>query len=380
LFGWAQLTVVLTGSIGAMAYAFADYAGTLWEMPDGTTAWLAAAAVVVLTAVNLLGVVAGKWVQNVLTAAKLAGLFGVVIAGLLWGEGQPLSAVQNTSDMAGVGLALVFVLYAYGGWNDAVFVAAEVRDVRRNLPRALILGIAGITVVYLALNAAYLGVLGFEGARQSATPAADVLARAVGPWGGRAITVLVIISTLGAINGMILAGSHVYATLGQDHRAFAALGRWSSRSAAPAAALVVQAAMALLLIVAVGTPQGCRAIDAALVGVGLWAVPWEDYFGGFETLVAGTAPVFWGFFLLTGVSLFVLRAKDGGRERPFRVPCYPLPPIVFCLTCCYMLYSSLAYAKLLALVGLVPLAVGLPLYWFSDRYREVPVLQRTPTR
>jgi amino acid transporter len=382
LFGWAQLSVVLTGSIGAMAYAFADYAGKLWEMPPGSTAWLAAAAVAGLTAVNLLGMVAGKSLQNALTLAKILGLGAVVAAALYWGRADSTAAVAGSSGMAGagIGLALVFVLYAYGGWNDAVFVAAEVRDVRRNLPRALIFGIAGITVVYLALNAAYLAVLGFEGARQSATPAADVLTHAVGTWGGQAITVLVIISTLGAINGMILAGSHVYATVGEDHRVFAWLGKWNVRAGAPTAALVVQASIALLLIVAVGTPQGCRAIDGALVSIGLAALPWDEYFGGFETLVAGTAPVFWAFFLLTGLSVFILRVKDPLKPRPYRVPWFPLPPVVFCCTCGYMLYSSLAYAKLLSVIGLAPLAVGLPLYWVSNRSREISLVQGTVTR
>ena len=130
----------------------------------------------------------------------------------------------------GFGLAMVFVLYAYGGWNDAAFVAAEVRQPNRNLPRALLAGIAGITIIYLIVNAAYLSVLGFDAARMTSTPAADVLQQAVGPWGARAISVLVMISALGAINGMILTGSRVYATMGADHPLFAWLGQWNHRN------------------------------------------------------------------------------------------------------------------------------------------------------
>jgi basic amino acid/polyamine antiporter, APA family len=170
------------------------------------------------------------------------------------------------------------------------------------------------------------------------------------------------ISALGAINGMILAGSHVYATVGEDHRIFAWLAKCKAKLAAPLAALVAQAGISLLLILAVGTAVGRNAIDAALNAFALPGLPWDEYFGGFETLVTGTAPVFWGFFLLTGISLFVLRRRDPGRERPFAAPWYPLTPIVFCGTCAYMLYSSVAYAKLLALLGVVPLAVGMPLY------------------
>ena len=367
LFGWAQLAVILTGSIGAMAYAFADYAKELWSMPAEAMAWVAASVVAALTLLNLLGLLVGKSLQNALTGAKILGLVGVVVAGALCGQADVLRPGQGGRELMGpgLGLALVFVLYAYGGWNDSVFVAAEVRDQRRNLPRALILGIAGITAVYLAVNAAYLAVLGFDAARQSATPAADVLAYAIGPMGAKAISLLVMVSALGAINGMILAGSRVYAVMGEDYRLFAWLGKRSARAASPIAALLTQGLIALLLIFAVGTQRGREAIDTALAGIGLAGLPWEKYFGGFETLVAGSAPVFWVFFLLTGISLFVLRIKDAGRERPFAVPWYPLPVIIFCATCVYMLYSALKYAGFLSLLGLVPLLTGLPLYVLS---------------
>jgi amino acid transporter len=259
-------------------------------------------------------------------------------------------------------LALVFVLYAYGGWNDAAFVAAEVRNPKRNLPRALFTGIAGITAIYVIINLSILWSLGFDAARQSHAPAADVLERAVGPSGGRLVSVLVAISALGAINGMILTGSRVYATLGADYRVFAWLGRWNDRVRAPVNAVASQAIIALLFILTVGTTSGRNAIDAALTFVRLEPIPWETYFGGFETLLASTAPVFWSFFLLTGVSLVVLRYREPDRARPFRVPFYPLPVIVFCLTCAFMLYSSTAYAKWLTLIGVIPLAIGVPLY------------------
>lgn len=367
LFGWAQLSVILTGSIGAMAYTFADYAAGLWQRPSDEKVWIAAAAVIALSLLNLLGVLVGKSLQNVLSLAKVVGLLGVVLAGLLCGSSATFQSVAGSRETVGpgLGLALVFVLYAYGGWNDAVFVAAEVRDPRRNLPRALILGLVGITAIYVAVNAAYLAVLGFDAARHSATPAADVAQLGLGPWGAKAVSLLVMVSALGAINGMILAGSRVYATVGEDHALFGWLGKWSSKGGAPVAALLTQGAIALLLVFGVGTAQGQAAIDRGLAALNLAGLPWEDYFGGFETLVAGTAPVFWAFFLLTGISLFVLRIIDGQRPRPFAVPLYPLPPIVFCGMCVYMLWSSLDYAKSLSLMGLIPLAVGLGLYALS---------------
>jgi len=384
LFGWAQLAVILTASIAAMAYAFADYGVRLWRYePHETSAtlWLAVGSIVALSLANLLGVLFGKAVQNLLSAVKILGLVGVVLAGVghaVWYAvtPEPLT-VRAPMQGPGLGLALVFVLYAYGGWNDTAFVAAEVRRQKRNLPLALFLGIGLITVVYLLVNMAYMLVLGFDGARETYTPAADVMKMALSPWGeaagrlgGSAISALVMVSALGAINGLILTGSRIYASLGTDHRVFAGLARWNQRRGAPVMALVVQGAIAVLLVLAVGTRHARYAIDGALAIAGRDGLPWEEYGGGFEMLVSATAPVFWTFFFLTGVSLFVFRWIDPHRPRPFRTPLFPLPPIVFCATCCYMFYSSLTYARGLSIIGLLPLAVGVPLYFVSERRRE----------
>ncbi|NOX56460.1 MAG: amino acid permease [Planctomycetes bacterium] len=366
LFGWAQLAVILTGSIGAMAYAFGDYAVALWKGLDPSwSVWLAVAAVVVLTGLNLLGLVFGKTVQNLLTAVKVAGLAGVAVTGLLWGDTSGL-AVDQPMTGAGLGLAMVFVLYTYGGWNDAAFVAAEVRSRHRNIPRALFLGIAAITAIYVLVNLAYLWGLGFEGLRKSSAPAAELAELVVGAWGSKLISLLVMLSALGAINGMILTGSRIYVSLGTDHRVFAWLGYWNRDRATPIRSLLVQMAAALMLIVTVGTTTGQNAVDWVLVQIGLSPLPWAEYYGGFNTLVAASAPVFWVFFLLTGFSLFILRAKDPNRTRPFSAPFYPLEPIVFCGMCYYMLFSALEYAKALTLIALVPLAAGVPLYWISQ--------------
>jgi amino acid transporter len=286
------------------------------------------------------------------------------VAGLVWGGEQSLK-VEKPMTAAGFGLAMVFVLYAYGGWNDAAFVAAEVRHRHRNMPLALILGTAGITLVYVLVNLAYLWGLGFEGVRTSFAPAADVAELAMGSWGAKGISLLVMLCALGAINGLIFTGSRIYVGMGADHRLFGWLGRWNARRTAPVRSLLAQTMFAVLLIVLVGTVTGQKTVDAALALVHLDPLPWEKYFGGFNTLVAATAPVFWGFFLLTGFSMFVLRAKDHDIKRPFSAPFYPLEPILFCGMCYFMLFSAIEYAEGLSLLGLVPVAVGLPLYWIS---------------
>lgn len=368
LFGWAQLAVILTGSIGVMAFAFADYAVPLFKLPNESTAALAIGAVCLLTVINLLGVVVGKWMQNVLSICKIAGLAEILIAGFYVGGDLPLS-IEADSHFPGLGLAMIFVLYAYGGWNDAAFVAAEVKDTQRNLPRALIYGIGGISVLYILINLAYVWGLGFEGLRSSYAPAADLLKAALGDHAGRAMSALVVVSALGAINGLVFTGSRVYSTLGEDHRLFSILAKWNHTLGAPIWSLLAQAAISIVLILAVGTETGRTMMDGVLFAMAGKKMPWEQYFGGFDTLVAGTAPVFWLFFLLTGCSLFVLRFRDGHRPRPFRVPFYPITPLLFCATSVFMLYSSLVYAQYLTLLGIVPLALGIPLYILSGKSR-----------
>jgi amino acid transporter len=372
LFGWAQLTTVLSGNIAIMAYAFADYALRLWPAWEAQAVWLTLAPVIALSIVNAAGVIVGKSAQNVLTVAKVIGIAALVIAGLLAGESKPQAAdIPDGETSVNVGLALVFVLYAFGGWNHAAYVAAEVREQRRNLPRALLIGIACITLIYLAVNATYLAVLGFHGARRTSTPAAEVLELAAGVWGGRSISILVMVSALSAINGMILTGSRIYAVWGADYPALGWLGAWNRRAGAPVAAIAVQALVAALLIALVGTAMGRHAFDAALNAVGIDGLPWERYFGGFETLVAGSAPIYWGLSLLTGIAVFILRFMNRTTERPFSVPLFPLPAVVFCATCLYMLVASFRYAKWLTMLGVVPLAVGIIVWLIVGRSHRI---------
>jgi len=367
LFGWAQLTAVHSGTVGTMAYAFADYLMNVFALPGWSNAWLAAGAIVVLTLLNLGGATTGKTVQNLLSGAKIAGLVLLIVVGCV----SPVSGAgirPASSDWdPQYGLALVFVLYAYGGWNDTAYVAAEVRDHRRNLPLALIAGISGITVVYLLVNFACLRALGLDTARTTYTPASDVVESAFGSWGARATSLLVMVSALGAINAMIFTGSRIYSEMNRDLSLFGISANPDSVSLIPKLALIAPGLFACLLILAVGTRRGQNVIDLSLAQAGVPAIPWEQYFGGFETLVAATAPVFWLFFLLSGLSLFVLRQVEPENEQVFRLPLYPLPPLLFCAMSGYMLYSSIAYAKWLSLMGFVPLVPGVLLYVLSRR-------------
>jgi amino acid transporter len=372
LFAWFQLALIRAANIAMMGFVFADYAAKVWNVPFEWRWLWASAAVLVLALLNLLGVVFGKRTQNALTLAKVLGLGGVLVVGFAWP--QPLATLTTpaTHGTPSLAVAMVLVLLTYGGWNDAAFVAAEVRGEPRGIARALLLGTAAITLLYLLLNAAFLWGLGFEQARQSEAIAADLLARRLGPLGGRAIALLVMVSALGAINGMLFSGARVYASLGGDHPVFAWLGRVHARTRAPWGALLIQSAISLLLIAIVGTLAGRAVVNDALTRLQLEHIEWQGH-GGFEVLSVVTTPLFWLFFLLCGLSVFVLRQRDPHLERPFTVPLYPELPLLFCGVCAYMIYAGIEYAQSMHLLGgllvvaLVLALAGLLLYRLSQR-------------
>jgi amino acid transporter len=205
-------------------------------------------------------------------------------------------------------------------------VAAEVRQPKKNLLRALVLGTAGVTLIYLLVNFAFIHVMGLEGLRASKVPAADALRAALGDdWlgrgAGRAISLLICIACLGAINGMVFTGARVFYATGREHPLFAYAARFNPRSGSPVHALALQGLVTL----------------AAIIGFGISG-------RGFENMIVFSAPVFWLFFLMVGVSLFVLRRRDPNAPRPYRVVGYPVTPLLFCLSSLLMLYSSLDYA------------------------------------
>lgn len=377
LYGWAQLAIIQTSNIGMMAYVFADYSIKLWNLPEGTGVLFAFLAVVVLSLMNILGVVVGKGTQNILTAAKILGLAGILVAGFSGGQVGSAFEGQVLTDNPNLMYALVPVFFAYGGWNDGAFVAAEMRNQRRNIPLALILATGGIIVVYVLVNVAYLIGLGFEGVQDSKAVAADVLGLALGKWGSKAMCLLVMVSALGAVNGLIFTSSRIYAALGSDHSIFAGLSRWHPKLGSPVWSLVTQAGISLILIALVGTKIGQTSLNNLFTRARLGEVSWEGR-GGFLTLLQCSVPIFWVFFLLTALSLFVLRYKNRGTERPFSVPVFPIVPLIFLATCGYMLYSGINFAGKLGLVGGGLLLAGVPLWLYSRKRRSTDVPQPIP--
>nr|WP_199349539.1 amino acid permease [Nostoc flagelliforme] len=346
LFAWARMTVIQTGSIALLAFVFGDYVSQIWRLGTFSSSIYAAIAIALLTALNIIGLQQGKWTQNLLSAAKVLGLLLVVILGL---TAIPNSAVPVESASSGTwGLAMVFVLLSYGGWNEAAYISAEIQDGRRNIVRSLMWSIGIITAIYLLINLAYLRGLGLANMAQSEAVAADLMRSLWGEPGALFISILIAIATLGATNATIFTGARTNYALGQDFSLFGFMGRWQQRPSSPIYALFLQAAIAL-----------------ALVFLGTLTRK------GFQTMVDYTAPIFWFFFLLSGISLLVLRIREPHIVRPFRVPFYPLTPLLFCAVCGYLLYSSLAYTGVGAVAGVLVVAAGIPvLFWNNYRQRR----------
>lgn len=359
LFVWARMAVIQTGTIASIAFVFADYAQALLPLPGPGPALWAGLSVIVFTLLNLAGLTASRSVQLVLEGLALAAVAAVIVAGLLIEPGAAAVAPAASDGAAagqGLGLALVFVLLTYGGWNEAAYLSAEVRGGARSMVRALVGGVALVAGLYIAINLAYLHALGLEGLRATPTPAADI-ARALGGEAAAAVLALaIIIASLSTLNVTILTGGRAVCALGRELPALRRLGDWDDARSTPAAALLIQGAVSLALVA-----YGATARD------------------GFAAMVAFGSPVFWLFLLLTGLSLFVLRRRSTGPtpSGAFSVPLYPFVPILFCATCAYMLWSSIGYAsflfgqggdaRLAGWLGLVLLGLGLPLALWARR-------------
>ncbi len=347
MFGWSQLAIVRPGDIALMAFIFGRYAQTLYAPCANSGLFYAAAAIVVLTVINILGVNAGKFTQNLLTVAKIVGLVAISVAGLTAPAPAPLPPTPGTSSWEGLQLAFILVLFTFGGWNEMAYVAAEIKRPQQNIVRGLVIGTVAVTALYLLINSAFLSALGLAGLSSAQAVAVEMVGRVFPQAAGRVIAVLICISALGAVNGLVFTGARISYALGADHKSFRPLGRWSGRFGTPVWALVVQGALSL-----------------AIVGAA----------GSFIDTILYTAPVVWLFFLATGLSVFVLRRKEPLIPRPYKVTAYPLVPLVFAACCLFMLFSSASYALAKKPVGLLFLGaillVGAMVYRLSDRRED----------
>ena len=338
LFAWARCSVIQPGAIAAVAFVLGDYANVLLNLGPYGPAIYAVIGVLVMTGVNFAGTLQGKSTQLVLSLLTVAAVLIVAIAGFT--APAPVAPPAPPRDLVWgmAGLSMVFVLLTYGGWNEAAYLSGELKDVKRNMVRALMLGVVVIVTLYLLVNFAYLHALGMEGLRKSNAVGADLMKIVAGTSGAIVLSIIVCITAGSTLNGTIFTGARSYYALGRDVSVFHRLGIWEERGDTPANGLIVQGIIAVVLIIFGSTTRD-----------------------GFEAMVAYTAPVFWLFMFLVAISIIVFRVREPGRELPFRVPLYPLPPLILAAACAWMFYSALLYAGWGSIIGVVVLAVGLPL-------------------
>jgi APA family basic amino acid/polyamine antiporter len=335
LWGWAMFWSMHTGIIAAIAVVFARYAGVFVPLDALGTRIVAVGVIVVLSAINVLGVRHGGLVQNVFTAAKLLAIVALVGAGLIFSGDAPVVVGAAAGDVTGQGfvLAVAAGLFAYGGWHMVTYAAGETKDAQRTIPRALLIGTLVVTACYAGLNWIYLRVLPLDMVRASSRVAADAADVLFGGGGAAMVAALVMVSTFGAVNGIILAGPRVYYSMAQDGTAFRWLGAVHPRFGTPHRAILLQGAWAAVLAA-------------------------TNTYGALFSRVIYTE---WIFFAAMAAGLMLLRRRPAYRPT-YRLWGYPVAPAIFIVASLVIVVIQITAVPLDSLIGLGMVLIGWPIY------------------
>ncbi len=345
LYGWVLLLVIQTGGMAAVAVTFARYFVELTYLPISSP-YLAALVLAILTIINCLGVRAGSTVQSILMVLKILAIAMLVVCGFVFASrSENPSALLDRSPsvdlLTAFGAALVPVIFSYGGWQTATFIAGEIKEPRKNLPRGLILGVTGVVVLYLAANVVYVSVLGTAGLAASSAPASDVMRRALGDMGARIIAAGIAISTAGFLSQSMLTAPRVYFAMAKDGLFFNVVGMVHPRTRAPVVAIAL---------------QGLLAIVIALLGT-------------YERILNYVVSVDTIFFGLTACCIFVFRKREPAGVN--RVPGHPVTTILFIAVCWLVVINTVYRYPENTLIGIAILLAGIPAYlfwrWRSNR-------------
>lgn len=345
LCGWSFFVATQTGGIAVLAVGFAEYVNDFLPLIPWEQKTAAAASIVVLTAINYLGVREGGALQSILTGVKVGALAAIILLGYVMVRGLPggpavLAAPRGHPVVATFGVAMVGAFWAYEGWNACTFVAGEVRHPERNVPLALILGMSAVIAIYLALNLVYYHVLPMDQVANSPRVGADAAIRIFGRTGAYLVSLLIIISTLGSLNGSILAAPRVYYAMAKDGLFFRWCARVHPRFHTPHVALLVQGAWAIVLVAA----------------------------GTYEQLFTYVIFAAFVFYALTALAVVVLRRTQPEAPRPYRVFGYPYVPIIFVLGSAWFLVNTLLEEPVEAACGTLMLGVGALVYGVWKRW------------
>jgi APA family basic amino acid/polyamine antiporter len=348
LWGWAMFWTMHTGIIAAIATVFARYVGFFLPIGDVGLRALASSAIVVLTAINYVGVRQGSLVQTTFTALKLLAIVAIIIAAFLFRRVDPCSVPSIGFDAgckpsavfaaSKVPLAVVAGLFAFGGWHMVTYAAEETRDPEKTIPRALVVGVAIVTLCYIALNAAYFHVLRPDQIASSTRVAADAADAVLGTGGAALMSIVVAVSTFGALNGVILSGPRAYLAMARDRLLVSWAAAVHPRFQTPHRAIVLQ---------------------------GIWAVILVST-GTYRALFTRVVYTEWLFFALMAGGVFRLRGRADYRPA-YRVWGYPVVPVIFILSSAYIVGNQIVAEPAQSLTGLAFVAAGLPVYWLFVR-------------
>jgi len=344
LFGWAELLVIRTGSIAAVSFISAEYLQSFLSTNNFLIKPMAISIVFILSFINIGGLRYGKRIQDVLTITKISALIGIIVFGFISKKGDisHFYSVPTTFDgriFPLFCLALIPILWTYGGWHENTFVAGETKDAAKILPFALIIGIFIVISLYLAINFLYIYLIPVAKIANTNLIISDVLQILWGKNGRKILEALVIISSLGCLNAMIITGSRVTYAMAKDNVIFRWIGKVNTRYGTPGRAIVINAVWSIVLVI----------------------------LGTFNELLFFTGILVWLFFALTVGGLFILRYKFPNIERPYRVWGYPLIPVIFILICIALSVNTIIFYTFQSFIGLCLAMTGIPIFIISQK-------------
>jgi APA family basic amino acid/polyamine antiporter len=366
LYGWTTFIVYQTGSIAAIAVAFAKYLGYFVDLPHlgpELEAWqlpligniyplknigitmVAIGAIITVTTINYFGVQFGGIIQNVFTFLKVLAIGAIIVLAFTSGKGStdhffPLWGMPSSGSlMAAVGVAMIATLWSYDGWNSLTFLAGEVMEPQKNIPRALIIGTLAVILIYVTTNLAYLYILPIGEIATSKLVAADVMNVVFYGWGGAIISAMVMISTFGTVNASSMTTARVFYAMAKDKMFFKSMGEIHPKFRTPNKSLVVQCTWACILCLT----------------------------GTYDQIFTYVIFAGWIFYALGGAAVFILRAKQPDAVRSYKVPFYPVIPVVFILVATWFVYNTITQQTRDSMVGLFLVAAGIPFYLYWNK-------------
>lgn len=342
LYGWTAFVVIISGSISAIAVAFATYLGYFFPMDSVAIKTVAIVSILVLTVINCFGVKLGALVQNGFTFVKIAALGSLIVLSFLLSGGSAanfspfLPLAPDSSLLGPILVAMVAALWAYDGWIEITFVAGEVINPEKNIHRSLLLSTAIVVLLYVAINLGYIYVLGLEKISQSQLVASDAATVLMGPTGAAFVTAAVVISTFGANNGFIITGARIYYAMAKQRLFFRSFASVHARYSTPVPSLLGQGIWASVLVLT----------------------------GTYEQLFTYVVFASWVFYAMACAAVFILRKRWPERERPYRTWGFPYTPILFIVFASVLVISSIWQNPRDSLIGVGMIVSGIPMYLF----------------